>query len=268
MNPDSQAKKSRGPTSGRWWRWSIDLGTTLLLWTYFTIGFLIFFAPLYLFSAALPGRRMAIWQTLNHFFYRSFFQLCRLLMPRQRWQIDPMVKAVRASVIVCNHLSYIDPILLISLFARHTTIVKARLFRIPIFGLMLRLTGYIPSAADRQLAGVMVARMETLCADLAGGANLIVFPEGTRSRDGAIGPFNAGAFKIARRCRLPIQVILIRNSQRLFTPGRFLFNTLSANTISVVAVGRIMPDYDDPAFSLSRLIHEVRERMVMAAETA
>lgn len=73
MNPDSQAKKSRGPTSGRWWRWSIDLGTTLLLWTYFTIGFLIFFAPLYLFSAALPGRRMAIWQTLNHFFFLPVF---------------------------------------------------------------------------------------------------------------------------------------------------------------------------------------------------
>ncbi|BBO86352.1 hypothetical protein DSCO28_69180 [Desulfosarcina ovata subsp. sediminis] len=264
MNPLRSRTDEHRPSTADRCRWAIDLGITLLLWAYFTLGFLVFFAPLYLLAAVVPATRMTAFQWLNHGFYWIFFRLCRLLMPRQRWQIDGAVKAIRASVIVCNHVSYIDPILLISLFPRHTTIVKARLFKIPIFGWMLRLTGYIPSAADRHLADVMLRRMETLCTDLARGANLIVFPEGTRSRNGSIAPFNTGAFKIARRCRMPIHVIMIRGTERLFTPGRFLFNTLAANTISVMSVGNIVPDYDAPGFSLAGLMHDVRQQMVTA----
>lgn len=256
------------PLGARWWRTAVDAGVTVLLWVYFTIGFLVLFAPLYLLAAAVPPSRMAVFQHLNHLFYRIFFRLCRLLMPRQRWEIDDAVKTIRGQVIVCNHVSYIDPILLISLFPRHTTIVKARLFAIPIFGWMLRLSGYIPSATTHQLAEVMLRRMESLCGDLDGGANLIVFPEGTRSRDGAIGPLNNGAFKLARLCRRPIHVIVIQGSERLFTPGRFLFNTLSANTIRVVSVGRIMPAYDEPEFSMTALVDQTQRQLASASVEA
>jgi len=252
------------PTAARGWQRVVDLGITLALWTYFTLGFVVLFAPFYLVAAAVPPYRMTAFQRLNHWFYRLFFRLCRLLMPYQHWEIDAAVKAFRAAVIVCNHVSYIDPILLISLFPQHTTIVKARLFKIPVFGWMLRLTGYIPSAADHKLADVMLRRMDTLCRDLHRGGNLIVFPEGTRSRDGTIGPFNAGAFKLARRCRMPIQMIVVRGTQRLFRPGRFLFNTLATNTIRVVSVGRIAPDYDDPDFSMAALVETVHRQMVAA----
>ena len=251
-------------TAAPWWSRPVDIGITLLLWTYFTLGFVVFFAPLYLAATVVRPWRMTAFQRLNQLFYRIFFRLCGLLMPRQRWEVDPSVQRVRSSVIVCNHVSYIDPILLISLFPRHTTVVKARLFAIPIFGWVLRLSGYIPSAADQRLADVMLRRMETLCRDLHGGGNLIVFPEGTRSRNGTIGPFNTGAFKLARRCRLPIEVLVIKGSGRLFTPGRFVFNTLSENTIRVQSVGRIMPDYDDPDFSMTGLLKTVRQQMVAA----
>lgn len=264
--------RSPGPGTGgdpsmaaRWWWPAVDLGVTLVLWFYFTIGFVVLFAPLYLLAAAVPPWRMTAFQGLNHLFYRIFFRLCRLLMPRQRWEIDPAVNAIRGQVVVCNHVSYIDPILLIALFPRHTTIVKARLFAIPIFGWMLRLSGYIPSATSPKLADVMLRRMDTLCGDLDRGANLIVFPEGTRSRDGAVGPLNTGAFKLARHCRRAIHVIAIRGSERLFTPGRFRFNTLSANTIRVASVGRITPAYDDPDFSMAALVDRTRRQMAAAS---
>jgi 1-acyl-sn-glycerol-3-phosphate acyltransferase len=198
---------------------------------------------------------------MNHYFYKSFFWLCRRLIPRQGWQVDRTVPAIRSSVIVCNHISYIDPILLISLFGRHTTIVKSRLFMVPIFGKVLRISGYIPSAADPDLTEMMIERMDTLCRDLHQGSNLIVFPEGTRSRNGRIGKFNSGAFKIARRCRLPIQVLFIRNSQRLFAPGRFLFNTQGGDAISVESIASITPDYDAAEFSIHQLMDQVRELM-------
>jgi 1-acyl-sn-glycerol-3-phosphate acyltransferase len=244
--------------SSKWMSAAIDVSVTLVLWVYFTVGFILLFAPFYLFAAIFAANRRRAFQRLNHYFYRGFFMLCRLLAPRHSWRIDPAVGAIRSSVIVCNHASYIDPLLLIAQFAQHTTIVKSRLFRIPIFGWMLRLSGYLPSTTEEGLAELMIRRTQTLAADLAQGANLFVFPEGTRSRTGAIGRFNPGAFKIARLCRAPICVIVIRHTDRLFQPGRFRFNTCCANTISVELLARITPPYDSAAFSINGLMEQVR----------
>ncbi len=93
---------------------------------------------------------------------------------------------------------------------------------------------------------------------LAAGGNLFIFPEGTRSRDGRIGRLNKGAFKIARRCRKPIKVLFIRNTNKLFRPGKFLFNTWPANTITVEPLASIEPDYQSETFSVSQLMSRVR----------
>ena len=66
-------------------------------------------------------------------------------------------------------------------------------------------------------------------------------PEGTRSRDGQVGRFNPGAFKIARHCRAPIRVVSIRNTDRMFRPDSFAFATRGPNTIRVQLVGAIDP---------------------------
>lgn len=242
----------------RWMIAAVDLLVTLLLWSYFTVGFVLLFAPFYLLAAAAASDRAGTFQRLNHFFYRGFFLLCRVVMPRQRWRMDPALKRVRASVVVCNHVSYIDPLLLIAQFPRHTTIVKNRLFSIPVFGRMLELSGYIPAAAHGCLAEKMVACIENMPDFLAAGGNLIVFPEGTRSRTGVVGALNPGAFKIARRFRAPIAVAAIENSHRLFTPGRFVFNACRANTIRVRLLARLTPDYDSAVFSTKALTDEVR----------
>lgn len=269
MLSPSASGRGYAHTPGSWWvRIAIDFIVTLSLWCYFTVGFLVLFAPVYLLATLAPVDRISAFQQLNHFFYKGFFLLCRVLMPRQKWHIDQRILSVRSSVIVCNHLSYIDPILLISLFRHHTTIVKARLFRIPVFGMMLKGSGYLPSAADDTLAGLMMRRMETLCQEISQGTNLIVFPEGTRSRDATIGKFNPGAFKIARRFGLPIQVIVIRNSQRLFTPGRFLFNSRRRNTISIESIEKIVPEYDKQEISIKDLMRHVRRRMQEALADA
>jgi 1-acyl-sn-glycerol-3-phosphate acyltransferase len=249
----------------RWMTATVDLLATLLLWGYFTVGFVLLFAPFYLLAAAAAGDRAGAFQRLNHFFYRGFFLLCQVVMPRQRWRIDPALKQVRASVVVCNHVSYIDPLLLIAQFPRHTTIVKNRLFSIPVFGWMLGLSGYLPAAAHGRLAEKMIACMGKMPEFLAAGGNLIVFPEGTRSRTGVVGELNPGAFKIARRFHAPIAVAAIENSQRLFTPGRFVFNACRANTITVRMLAGLTPDYDSTRFSTQALMEDVRK--LLSAQT-
>ena len=245
----------------RWVSAGMDAAVTLLLWTYFTLGFLVLFSPFYLLAFLFARRRHSAFQHLNHYFYRGFFLLCRLLIPQHVWRIDDAVSAIRSSVIVCNHASYIDPLLMIALYPHHTTLVKNRLFHLPIFGWMLKTAGYLPSTGEDRLASLMLDRMDTLCRDLARGANLFVFPEGTRSRNGAIGEFHPGAFKIARMCRAPICVVLIRNTEKLFTPGRFRFNTRRANTISVELLATITPPYGAPGFSIAGLKDDVRGLM-------
>ena len=242
---------------------TIDLIITLLLWGYFTLGFIVFFAPFYLAAYLFSGDLERSFQSLNHKFYRGFFRLARILIPRTNWRIHEDVRKIRSAVIVCNHISYLDPILLISLFEKHKTIVKNTFFNVPVFRQLIEASGYIPSTSDGKLADLMIQRIEEMDAYLASGGNLFIFPEGTRSRDGRIGQLNKGAFKIARRCRKPIKVLFIRNTNKLFRPGKFLFNTCSANTITVEPLASIEPDYQSEAFSISQLMFQVRSILEM-----
>lgn len=217
----------------------LDFAITVVLWIYFTAGFVFFFAPFYLWAFFFAGQREKSFQRLNSRFYRGFFALARVLMPGHRWQIPPEVRNIRSAVIVCNHRSYLDSILLISLYDKHNTIVKSRLFDIPLFGSMLQWSGYIPSSSQGRFSEMMIQRIEKMPAFLSDGGNLIIFPEGTRSQDGRIGRLNKGAFKIARGCRAPIKVLIVRNTEKMFRPGSFCFDTRGPNTISLALIGTI-----------------------------
>jgi len=120
------------------------------------------------------------------------------------------------------------------------------------------LSGYIPSTSGTNLLDLMVRHIQAMENYLASGGNFFVFPEGTRSRDGAIGRLNKGAFKIARLCKTSIKVLFIRNTNRLLKPGKFLFNTCVSNTITVELLASIEPDYQSDTFSISGLMSEVR----------
>lgn len=241
----------------RWTRRLKDLIVTLLLWGYFTVGFVVFFAFFYLAALVFLKDRSSAFQRLNSLFYRGFFSLCRFLVPRHRWDIHPRVRTIRSSVILCNHVSYLDSILLVSLYSKHTTIAKDRLFAIPIFGSVLKLSGYIPSSGSGRFKDLLLNSMDSISAVLEKGGNIIVFPEGTRSRDGRVGNLHKGVFKIAKYRRAPIKVLKISNTDKLFPPGKFLFNTCIDNTIGLKLVAELMPEYEDPDFAIQNLIDEV-----------
>ena len=62
---------------------------------------------------------------------------------------------------------------------------------------------------------------------------------------------------IARKFDAPLKVIKIQNTDKLFTPGKFLFNTCCPNSIRVHLVADLHPDYKDPDFSMKALMAEV-----------
>lgn len=246
------------------WRKLIhDFIITIILWIHYVIGFLVLFSPFYLWAAFLfPARREETFQRLNHRIHRLFFSLVRVLVPNVKWRISEEVRALRSCLIIANHLSLLDPILFVSLFEKQKTIVKSDYFRFPVFGWVLRGSGYIPSIAEGLFTVNMIDQIKNMKAYLASGGNLFIFPEGTRSRNGRIGPFDSGAFKIARLSHAaPIHVVTIRNTHRLFPPGRFLFNTRDDNVIEVTLAGTLRPDYGSDSFSLSGLMAEARSLM-------
>ncbi len=237
---------------------------TIMLWAYFTVGFVVFFLIFYLAAWLFARDREVSFQRLNSRFYRGFIRLVRIIIPRHDWRIDDTIRHIRSSVIVCNHVSYLDPLILISLFDRHKTIVKSSFFHIPIFGWFLKTAGYLPSTAETPFSQMMIDQIEKMDDYLAAGGNLFIFPEGTRSRNGKIGTLNKGAFKIARLCKASIKVVRICNSDKLYTPGKFLFNTGTRNTITVMLTGQIDPDYGQNPPAASELELQVR-RILTAA---
>lgn len=217
------------------------LGVTLICWAYFTLGFVCCFSFAYGGAYLLRPWRHSLFQRLTCRFYRIFFFLIRLLVPRCNWQIDPQVAGIRSSVIVCNHLSYLDPLLLLSLYPRHKTIVKTRFFSLPIFGWVLRHSGYLPADATGRNAGLLLDQMTGMKEFLDQGGNLFIFPQGTRSRDGSVGRLNLSALKIARMHNAPVQVLHLAGTETLYAPGRFLFTPGRCQGIRLHAVDRIDP---------------------------
>ena len=97
---------------------------------------------------------------------------------------------VRNAVIVSNHASHLDaPVLLQALGVDFRAVAKKEVFYLPVFNSVLRFAGFIEvDRADRAQATRAIARAVDA---LKGGACFLIFPEGTRSGTGQLGPFNA-----------------------------------------------------------------------------
>ena len=243
-----------------------DFIITVILWTYYIMGYILLFSPFYLYAFFFSPRREEAFQKLNHRLHRAFFYLLRIIAPTVKWHIFKDVKSLRSSVIVANHLSFLDPILFVSLFEKQKTIVRSDYFRLPVFGWILKTSGYIPSITGDAFLEDTIDQIKKMKDYLSSGGNLFIFPEGTRSLNGRLGQFDKGAFRIARLCDAPIKLVLIRNTHKLFPPGKFLFNTCRKNVIEVELAGTLEPDYESNTFTLSDLMAEARLLMERKAE--
>jgi 1-acyl-sn-glycerol-3-phosphate acyltransferase len=236
-----------------------DFVVTILCWGYFIFGFLFFFSFFYVAAFVFSRDREQAFQYLNHLFYRGFFWLLRLLAPRQQWDVDPGIAQIHGAVIVCNHLSYLDPLILISLLPRNKTIVKTAFFKVPVFGWAIKTAGYLPATTEGVYAQRMIEQVGNMGDFFKNGGNLFVFPEGTRNRSNVLGDFHKGVFKIARMYRCPVQVLGLSNTEKLFTPGKFLFNSSIHNQISMKILDCIRPDTEQEVISAAGLEAEVRQ---------
>jgi 1-acyl-sn-glycerol-3-phosphate acyltransferase len=123
----------------------------------------------------------------------------------------------RSYVFAANHQSIYDiPIVFSSLPFQLRIVAKESLGKIPFMGWHLRWAGHV--LVDRSKPGArVVKKMARLVSERH---SLIVFPEGTRSRDGAIARFKGGSFVIAVEAGLPIVPISLSGSRHVMTKGQ------------------------------------------------
>lgn len=120
-------------------------------------------------------------------------------------------------ILMSNHQSNFDILALIAAIPRRIYwIAKKELFDIPIFGSSMRRGGYIP--LDRSDGRKALKSMDNAADIIRRGSSVVMFPEGTRSRDGQLLPFKRGGFMLAVRAGVPVIPVTINGSGKV-NPG-------------------------------------------------
>jgi len=136
------------------------------------------------------------------------------------------------SVIVANHSSYVDGVLLKAVLpTRYAFVIKKEMVKVPLAGLLLRRIGAEFVDRFNRHSGAVDARR--LMRAAAGGGSLVFFPEGTFSGRPGLARFHGGAFTIAARARMPVIPVVIRGARHVLRgetilprPGRVEIDVL------------------------------------------
>ncbi|SFL84754.1 1-acyl-sn-glycerol-3-phosphate acyltransferase [Desulfomicrobium norvegicum] len=141
----------------------------------------------------------------------------------------------KPSIILVNHQSFFDAFCMGALPIYDIIfLVREWPFRIPFYGHYMRQAKYINSENMSCEEFVCEAKEK-----LNRGISIIIFPEGTRSKNGQLGRFYSGAFKLATESKHPIVPVCIDGSGKFLPKGKFL---ITANPISIRTLPTIDPN--------------------------
>ena len=188
--------------------------------------FIIFFIAFLFFPVAL-----LIWCTtilfdkrlyILHIFTCFWSDLTLNLNPVWKIRVVGRKKIMPGQVYIMtsNHQSGADVMVLFKLYRQFKWVAKKSLFRVPFIGWNMALNRYL--SLERTSSSSMRKMIRDASYLIARGNSLMIFPEGTRSRDGRIQSFKTGAFLIALETRTPIVPIAISGTSKAIDRGGFL----------------------------------------------
>ena len=161
-------------------------------------------------------------------------------------------------VVMSNHRSLIDiPALFLAVPSSLRMVLKEELTRIPIWGQALVLSGFVP--VDRGNIAKARAQLEEAKKSLARGTCIWIAPEGTRSRDGALGPFKKGGFHLACQLGVPIVPTWIEGSEEIVPVDSF---AVRYNKRMSIRFGEPIPTEGHDREDMTGLVQQVREAML------
>ena len=166
-------------------------------------------------------------------------------------------------VVAANHSSFYDVLVLLAELPMSVRfLAKRNLFRLPFLGWSIAAAGFIP--VDRQERSRSFALVDAALARLQGGRSLVVFPEETRTRTGALLPFKSGAALLALRSGLPLLPVGIAGTFRIQRRGGF---TITPSRVCL-AVGEPIPVAGRAPRDRAALTEELRARIAALRDEA
>jgi 1-acyl-sn-glycerol-3-phosphate acyltransferase len=140
--------------------------------------------------------------------------------------LDP----ARTYVFMSNHVSNIDPPIMLPLIPRRTSVMaKKELFDYPLLGKTMRIGSLVPVDRGNRDAGIAAVRSAANV--LRQGINMTIYVEGHRSFDGKLLPFKKGPFYLATECGVPVVPVTITGSHYVMPKGRF---AIKPGTVTVI----------------------------------
>jgi 1-acyl-sn-glycerol-3-phosphate acyltransferase len=211
-------------------------------------------------AAPILGPRRAFFG-IGSWWIRQQFALCGVKWRTQGWEKLP--EAIRTErqpvVFMCNHESLLDPPFLVTAIPIPAVyIAKKEVKWMPGVGWAVWAAGMI--FIDRKNREKAIAGLQKAALEIRGGKNVVIFPEGTRTRTGALGPFKKGGFNLAQDAGVPIVPMAIEGAYGVLPPGEWVprpghFNAAFGDPVDPT-------DYPDR----DALIEEVRRRVVILIE--
>ncbi len=212
---------------------------SVLFWGYIAVTSIALF-PVAVLIRVLTGpfdRRLVL---LHRFtcFWASLYTWCN---PGWPVTIEGREKIGRGTtyVMVANHLSLLDILVLFRLFRHFKWVSKIENFRVPFIGWNMTMNRYIElRRGDRESVLQMLDRCEETIGE---GSSIMMFPEGTRSPDGRLRPFKPGAFDVALRTNTPVLPIVLTGTAEALPKRGFVLqgrHEIGITVLDPIAPGR------------------------------
>ncbi|WP_193211865.1 lysophospholipid acyltransferase family protein [Luteolibacter marinus] len=201
----------------RWWRWPWDAVATAGAFIYWGVAGLLITVisiPLIFVLPCQVARKLG-----RGMLHRAFRIFCGYLRVTRLVQADlsslDQLKDQQGPVIIApNHTSLWDAVFVISKLPQPICIMKESILCNPFLGGGARLAGYIPNGSSARMVKAAAAALQN-------GGQLLLFPEGTRTRRDArwINPLRGGCALIARCAGVPVRPVFIRSNTRFLEKG-------------------------------------------------
>lgn len=182
----------------------------IALWLYFfCIVVFVICGCIYIPLIFIFGPRESTW------FRRIYGKLMIIATFNKLIIINGPPKYDKSYLFIANHQSMFDGFMLATAIPCHfSAIAKKEAFSIPLFGFIIKHLGIIP--IDRKNHQNSMLGIDQAVEKIKSGTSIIIFPEGTRTKDGQVGSFKKGAFKLALDAKatiVPVGIIGSYDSQ-------------------------------------------------------
>ena len=157
-----------------------------------------------------------IFYTIVKYFFMALLKIYNRCSVRWLEKLNPDEKFI----VVCNHASYLDPLVVGCFFPRRLKyFAKEELFHNKFFGACITALGAMPvSRSDNASAAGALRSFMKLYKE---GSDVLIFPEGGRSLDGNLQPLEAGVALVSQHERAPILPAFIKGAYKAMAPGAF-----------------------------------------------